>query len=228
MHGGAAQGAAATNDQVRLPGARLELPLSLRICEGLSMFMDPQLNALRSAHMAQLASQQRTRECLAGCLCRDMLEQGVQEQRLVLTSDRGVMAMRDSAHVLLVETNEKRGQLAEVVQALDIQLSPRDIMSRCTACGGALIDRPFAFEELPAASIETFTKQGTLDGLREAVSKFWVCARCSKAFWKGGQYANAMRQLTARCEQMGEAMRISGRADSSLAQAEAVCEHGMD
>ena len=127
----------------------------------------------------------------------------MQEQRLVLTSDRRVLSMRGTPHVYLVHATEKRAQLREIVHNLGVQLCAAAIMSRCTACGGGLIDRPFAFDELPRASIDTFSKQGTLDGLREAVSEFWVCERCSKAFWQGGQYANAMRQLSARCEQLG-------------------------
>lgn len=137
-----------------------------------------------------------------------MLEVGIAEQRLVLTGDRAVIAMRDAAHAYLVRASAKKEQLAEVVAAFDIVLREEDIMSRCTHCGGDFLDRPLPFDELPpGCSVPA--------GVKEAVDAFWVCRRCCKAFWQGGQYASAVRSLTQRCRRLGGVVSDSGSAGGS-------------
>ena len=108
---------------------------------------------------------------------------------------------RDSAHVYLVHESKKREQLTEVVKAFGIVLNADDIMSRCTYCGGTFLDAPLRFDELPPqSSVPT--------GVRELHDEFWVCSVCSKVFWQGGQYDNAVAQLTQRCVRLGGNVRL--------------------
>ena len=121
-----------------------------------------------------------------------MLEVGIAEQRLVLTGDRAVLAMRNAAHVYLVRAGAKKEQLAEVVESFQVRLDAKKIMTRCTHCGGDFLDRALTFDELPAGC-------SVPEGVKDAHDSFFVCRRCSKAFWQGGQYASAVTSLTSRC-----------------------------
>lgn len=138
-------------------------------------------------------------------ICRSMLELGIAEQRLVLTGDRQVLQQRDCAHVYLVHAIKKKDQLGEVVAKFAIVLDTRDIMSRCTHCGGSFLPRPLRFAELPPEC-------SVPEGVHNKFDEFWVCGVCKKAFWQGGQYDHAVQQLTKRCVALGgaSAARKSG------------------
>lgn len=66
-----------------------------------------------------------------------MLALGLTEQRVILTGDRIVPRASNSQHVYLVKATNKKEQLAEVVEAFDINLDTSSIMSRCNDCAGA-------------------------------------------------------------------------------------------
>jgi uncharacterized protein with PIN domain len=127
---------------------------------------------------------------------RSMLELGIAEQRLVLTSDKQVLLQRDCAHVYLVAAPKKKDQLTEVIREFGITLDASKIMSRCTYCGGDFLDRPLAFAELPPEC-------SVPEGVHENYNSFYVCSCCKKVFWQGGQYDHALQQLTKRCQGLG-------------------------
>ena len=55
--------------------------------------------------------------------------------------------------------------------------------------------RPFKPEELPPGS-------EVPEGVKAAQSEFWLCARCGKVFWQGGQYGVAMSKLSTRLNEL--------------------------
>ena len=130
--------------------------------------------------------------------CRGMLRIGIDEQRLVLTRDTSVPSQRDSGHVYLVSAVKKAEQLAEVVSAFQIPLDAADIMTRCTFCGGEFLPGTRTFQELPEASEVRVRPE-----VQAYHNEFWVCSLCSKVFWKGDQFKSAVRNLTARCRELG-------------------------
>lgn len=122
---------------------------------------------------------------------REMLKRGWSEQRVVLTVDRVAASARDAEHCYLVRAQGKREQLAEVVKRFAIDVCAGDIMSRCTSCSAALFDRTFTAAELPATCTVP-------SGIASKHERFWVCSACSKTYWQGQQYVNALDALTVR------------------------------
>lgn len=72
--------------------------------------------------------------------CRNMLQAGLTEQRVVLTGDRVVPRATNSQHVYLVKAGNKKDQLKEIVKVFDIDLATADIMSRCNECAGVVVN----------------------------------------------------------------------------------------
>jgi uncharacterized protein with PIN domain len=119
------------------------------------------------------------------------LQFGWDKQRIVLTGDRVAASAKDSEHCYLVKSQRKQDQLAEVVKAFAIELNADEIMSRCTACGGALMDSIFSLDTLPAGCTVP-------EGTARVHDRFWVCSVCRKCFWQGDQYTHALTSLTKR------------------------------
>jgi uncharacterized protein with PIN domain len=127
-----------------------------------------------------------------------MLTKACQEQRVVLTCDKVVVNARGSGSVYLLKGINKKAQFTEVVKAFALNLERGSIMSRCNECGGSLVDKTFAADELPAGDIKESIPAGVLDQYDE----FWICSVCSKIFWQGKQYHSAIEHLTRRIEHM--------------------------
>jgi uncharacterized protein with PIN domain len=124
-----------------------------------------------------------------------MQQLGIEEQRVVLTGDTSVVSMRDCLHVYVVAADKKAAQLREVIQAFRILLDPKNIMSRCTFCGGHFMAHTLRLDELP-------TVCSVPVGMKDLHDEFWVCAMCAKVFWRGQQYQSAVQNLTARCQDL--------------------------
>lgn len=112
----------------------------------------------------------------------------------------------------VVAAQKKAAQLKEVVQAFSILLDPKDIMSRCTFCGGHFMARALQLDELPPeCSVPV--------GIKDFHDEFWVCALCAKVFWRGQQYQSSVWNLTARCQELRMSALVPSDGDGDGAGA---------
>jgi len=114
------------------------------------------------------------------------------EQRLLLTRDRGLLKRREVTRGYCVRAARPRQQLLEVVTHFDLggQASP---FTRCTQCNGVLapIARELARGVVPL-------------GVAERFEEFTRCQACGRVFWPGSHY-DRMRRLAD--EVLGSARR---------------------
>jgi uncharacterized protein len=98
------------------------------------------------------------------------------EERILLTRDRGLLKHSAVTHGYWVRETESRRQTAEVVNRFDLVrlLHP---FTRCMACNGLL--RP-----LPKAEIVHRVPTRAL----EAHEEFQECASCRRVYWQGTHY----------------------------------------
>ncbi len=115
----------------------------------------------------------------------DLVRQARREDRVLLTSDTGIVRLgilRDGevASLFIPHGLKKHGQLAFVLEQLHLDLQE----PRCMACGGPLmpVPREEVGEEIPART-------------REWIETFYRCGRCGKLFWTGTHWQRIERIL---------------------------------
>jgi len=104
------------------------------------------------------------------------------DQRLLLTRDRGLLKRREVTRGYCVRAARPREQLLEVLARFDLGGQARPF-TRCTLCNGLLaqIDREAARGAVPA-------------GVAERYEEFTRCQACGRVYWPGSHYAR-MRRL---------------------------------
>jgi uncharacterized protein with PIN domain len=107
------------------------------------------------------------------------------EQRLMLTSDTGILKIgivRDGeVPALLVPHGRRlREQFAFVVSQLQLELGE----PRCMACGGVLA-------EVPRDTVRDRIPPRTLAWL----DRYWQCQTCGQLFWQGTHWQRIQSQL---------------------------------
>ncbi|HPC88875.1 MAG TPA: Mut7-C RNAse domain-containing protein [Methanothrix sp.] len=106
----------------------------------------------------------------AGERDEELLRQAGQEERTVITRDKGLFqaCLRANVPCVLIRSSDLSGQLREMAEAgLPLRLNPR----RCTVCNGLL-------EEI-----------GSPQGQR------WRCRDCGKLYWQGGHWKGIKKRL---------------------------------
>jgi hypothetical protein len=99
------------------------------------------------------------------------------EQRILLTRDRGLLKRRAITHGLFVHSQDPEEQTLEVIRRLDLRqrLSP---LSRCLHCNGKLA---------------VVAKHEVVDQLepltRQYYEEFSRCAECGRIYWAGSHHA---------------------------------------
>jgi hypothetical protein len=99
------------------------------------------------------------------------------QQRILLTRDRGLLKRRAISHGLFVHSQNPEEQTVEVIKRLDLRerLAP---FTRCVRCNGTL------------AAVD---KQEVLDQLepltRRHYDEFSRCTECGRIFWAGSHHA---------------------------------------
>jgi hypothetical protein len=109
------------------------------------------------------------------------------EGRILLTRDRGLLKRRIITHGYFVRETQPRRQLREILERLDLRGASRPFR-RCTACNGLLA--PVAKDRILAR-----LKPDT----RRHFNEFWICAGCSRIYWKGSHYEH-MREFLHRLD----------------------------
>jgi uncharacterized protein with PIN domain len=107
----------------------------------------------------------------------EIAARSVDEKRIVLTRDRGLLKRSEVSHGLWLRNIEPRRQLVEVVSRLDLgqRIQP---FSRCMACNGVL-------ETVPEAVVRDALPKG-VRGRHESIAR---CTRCRALYWRGSHYA---------------------------------------
>ena len=114
------------------------------------------------------------------------------EQRLLLTRDRGLLKRREVTRGYCVRASRPRQQLLEVVAHFDLGGQARPF-TRCTQCNGMLA--PIA-RELARVAVPL--------GVAERSAEFTCCQACGRIYWPGSHY-DRMRCLAD--EVLGSARR---------------------
>jgi uncharacterized protein len=99
------------------------------------------------------------------------------EQRILLTRDRGLLKRRAITHGLFVHSQDGEEQTLEVLRRLDLgrRLAP---FTRCIRCNGTLTAVP---KEEVADRLEPLTRQ--------FYDEFSRCAVCGRIYWPGSHHS---------------------------------------
>jgi uncharacterized protein with PIN domain/sulfur carrier protein ThiS len=103
----------------------------------------------------------------------DLARVAVDEQRTLLTRDRGLLQRRAIVHGYLPRSDDPDQQLVEVIERFDL-VGHAATLTRCVPCNGLLDEVPLAevADQVPPRS-------------RAAFDRFARCRRCGQIFWPG-------------------------------------------
>jgi len=114
----------------------------------------------------------------------------VQQQRILLTRDRGLLKRRAITHGLFVRSDAPEDQVLEVIRRLDLRqrLAP---LTRCVRCNGMLT--PVAKEQV-IDQLEPLT--------RRYYDDFSRCPECGRIYWPGSHYQKLVRLVERLRDQL--------------------------
>ena len=123
---------------------------------------------------------------------RELLQMARRERRVLLTRDHLLLQSAKNTRGLLIESENWRRQLAQVLDALGLRDKARPL-SRCLACNVPLkrlsrknarnLVAPFVFERAPA---------------------FSICPGCGRVYWPGTHFGDMNRKLAEILGRRGE------------------------
>ncbi len=107
----------------------------------------------------------------------------VDERRILLTRDRGLLKRAKVTHGYFVRETDRRLQIIEILRRFDLfgAIAP---FGRCLACNGVL-------EPVAKAEVEPRLPSRT----RQDYDDFWTCPDCSRIYWKGSHYDHLATQV---------------------------------
>ena len=107
----------------------------------------------------------------------ELARRSVDERRILLTRDRGVLKRSAVTRGYCVRSDSPREQAREVVERFDLRASIAPFR-RCLRCNGLLqpVEKQSVWDRLPS-------------GTRERFGEFYRCSECGKIFWPGSHYA---------------------------------------
>ncbi|MGE2813877.1 Mut7-C RNAse domain-containing protein [Mycobacterium heidelbergense] len=102
------------------------------------------------------------------------------EQRILLTRDRGLLKRRAITHGLFVHSQDPEQQALEVMRRLDLRerLAP---LTRCLHCNGALaaVDKRDVIDQLEPLTAQYY-------------EEFSRCSGCGRIYWAGSHHAKLL------------------------------------
>lgn len=106
----------------------------------------------------------------------------VQERRILLTRDRGLLKRSEVTHGYCVRSTDPREQVAEVIRRFDLSGAIQPFR-RCLKCNGILrpVTKTTVLDRLPALT-------------RQYYDQYSLCEACGKVYWPGPHYRR-MQQL---------------------------------
>ncbi len=122
----------------------------------------------------------------------------VNERRVLLTRDRGLLMRRVVTHGLCIRADDPTEQSIEVVRRLHLlgQIRP---FSRCMACNGVIepVDKSVVAERLEPRTLRQ-------------VDDFSVCRDCGRVYWEGSHHRRLLG-IVARVRQQAGSPGAPGR-----------------
>jgi len=116
---------------------------------------------------------------------RDLVRVSIDEERILLTRDVGLLKHRDLIHGYYLRSTESEQQLIEVCRRFRPvgQFAP---FNRCMACNGLLkaVAREEIMDRVPP-------------GTSRSVDEFRVCQSCDRIFWRGAHHTRLERLVAA-------------------------------
>jgi uncharacterized protein with PIN domain len=112
------------------------------------------------------------------------------QQRILLTRDRGLLKRRAITHGLFVHSEQPKQQTLEVMRRLDLRrrVAP---LTRCVRCNGRL---------------DTVAKEEVMDRLepltRRYYDEFSRCADCGQIYWPGTHFARLTSLIDELLDQL--------------------------
>jgi hypothetical protein len=106
----------------------------------------------------------------------EIVRMSVDEHRIVLTRDRGILKTGEVAHGYWVRSSRPEEQLHEVLRRFDAAAEAKPF-TRCMVCNGILerADKQAVMARLPRRTAAFY-------------DEFYVCCECGKVYWKGSHY----------------------------------------
>lgn len=122
----------------------------------------------------------------------ELLQTARRERRVLLTRDHALLQSAKNVRSLLIESDDWRRQLSQVIDALNLRDEARPL-SRCLACNVKLkrlsrknarnLVAPFVFER---------------------ASSFSICPRCGRVYWPGTHFGDMDGRLSEILGRPGE------------------------
>ena len=111
----------------------------------------------------------------------DIIRRGLAEGRILLTRNRRAHPWLKQGRVVVIETDDPREQLREVVRRLSLPLVDAALLSRCLGCNRTLVTvgKEEVLGEVP-------------DYVWQTETEFRRCQGCKRVFW-AGSHADNMR-----------------------------------
>jgi len=116
-----------------------------------------------------------------------------EQQRILLTRDRGLLMHGAVTHGYLLRQTESRRQLAEIVDRFDLARSIRPF-TRCMVCNGVLV-------RVPKEQVLTLLPPRAAESCEE----FQQCPQCGRTYWKGSHHRRMQRWVSELTQDAGPA-----------------------
>ena len=114
----------------------------------------------------------------------EAVEAARSERRVLLTRSRKVREKPEDLEIMIVEANDPREQLQEVVEKLHLQTEGARFFRRCLLCNEELL--PIGKEEA----------EGRVpDFILQSYTVFHSCPRCRRIYWPGTHYVRMKQEM---------------------------------
>jgi|PlaIllAssembly_1097288.scaffolds.fasta_scaffold160621_2 hypothetical protein len=106
------------------------------------------------------------------------------EGRMLLTRSRKIREKPEGLDIVIVEANDPRDQLQELLKKLSLTAEPEKFFRRCLLCNEELrpLDREGAEGRVP-------------DFILQVYQVFHACPRCRRVYWPGTHYERMKREM---------------------------------
>jgi hypothetical protein len=112
----------------------------------------------------------------------EIVQLGDAEDRIILTRDTGLAARRRNGRCLLIESDDYREQIRQVLQTFNLKAF--NVFSRCLECNTPLeqVDKEAVFEKVPPFVYLT-------------QERFAVCPSCKRVYWHGTHADEMLKRI---------------------------------
>ena len=113
------------------------------------------------------------------------------EERILLTRDRKLIERRGCGMVavFVVNSDDSREQLREIVSHFGLTLSTEEFMMRCAVCNG----RGY----IKLTKEDVVQREDCPPKVLAAIDEFYACKACGKLYWEGPKSNNAFQHFSS-------------------------------